>query len=81
MFVDDDFMFDDMKLNAEQLQMMNMMQGQFGSAILGLDYKWEGRVMPYKICKETIKDPELRRVIEDTIISFNKRNCGCFYIR
>ena len=45
MFVDDDFMFDDMKLNAEQLQMMNMMQGQFGSAILGLDYKWDGRVM------------------------------------
>ena len=80
-FVDDDFLFDDMKLNAKQLQAMNTMQGQLGSAILGPNFKWDGSVMPFKICKETISDPELRRIIEDSVISFNKRNCGCFYIR
>ena len=68
-FVDDDFLFDDMKLNAKQLQAMNTMQGQLGSAILGPNFKWDGRVMPFKICKETIKDPELRRIFEDSVIS------------
>ena len=52
----------------------------FASATTEFDARWHGAVMPYVIDK-SIKDPEHRRVIEDAIISFNKQNCGCFYIR
>ena len=78
---DDDFMFDDMQLNAKQLQIMNAAPGELGSAILGFDFKWLGGEMPFKICNVTIKDPVLRKIILDSIIYFNKENCGCFYIR
>ena len=42
---------------------------------------WDNGEMPYEIDKSTIGASKRIKSIENAIASFNKRTCGCLYIR
>ena len=68
-----------MMLNPEQIRSMKATSG-FNNARKELKLRWYGE-MPFKIDKATIKAPTRIRNIENAVTSFNKRTCGCFFIR
>ena len=74
----DDFMVDDMKLNQDQLPTQTTDSSVLKSAIEGREYRWIGKVMPYKI-DASLKD--WTELIESTISHINRMFCGCFKIR
>ena len=73
-----EFMVDDMKLNQDQLPTQTTDSSVLKSAIEGREYRWIGKVMPYKI-DASLKD--WTELIESTISYLNRMFCGCFYIR
>ena len=69
-----------MVLNEEQLKAMKASPGS-SHAIIGKDYRWDGGIIPFWIDNTTITDPECREILIGSILSFNKRTCGCVYFR
>ena len=80
LYLTKDFIINDMVLNEEQLKAMKASPGS-SHAIIGKDYRWDGGVIPFWIDNATITDPENREIIIHSIVSFNKRTCGCVYFR
>ena len=78
--VDEDLLIDDMMLNQEQIRLMKSPPGS-SNAREGLRFRWDGGEMPYIIDHKTIKSQMRIKRIENAVATFNKRLCGCFYIR
>ena len=77
---DEDVLIDDMMLNPEQIKYMRVPSG-FSNAREGLQFRWDGGEMPYEIDKSILKNLTRVKNIENAVGSFNKRTCGCLYIR
>ena len=77
---DEDILIDDMMLKPKQIGYMTDPPSS-RSAIEGQEFRWDRGEMPYEIEKSILRNLTRVKNIENAVGSFNKRTCGCFYIR